>query len=897
MTKMDETERPEETLRKNERRLSRAQAIAHVGDWEWELSTNAVHWSDELYRIYGYKPHEIAPDYGLILQQMHPDSKEEFLQAIDEALKGENPFEMDYTFFRKNGSEAILHTIGEVICDESGTPVRMVGVVLDITEQKRAEELLRESEDKFRSIFEEAMDGIMIADAETRRQLEANKSICRMLGYTREELLDLNIDTLHPNEALPAIRELFKKQLQGEISLAHKIPMRRKDGSVFYADINATSVILNGKQCLIGIFRDITERRQAEEKLKAQGKRLAESQRIAHIGSWEHNLATNQAFWSDELFRLLGLDPEKDSEDFDLFFSMVHPDDQPLLKKAIEETLQLHKPFNIDYRFVLKDGTTRILRAMAELIPDSSGNLVILSGTGQDITERHLAEEKIRESEQFIRNILNTVDEGFIVVDRDYRIISANRAYCEQVSLPSDKVVGEHCYKVSHQSERPCFEVGEKCAVREVFATGISHTVVHNHSDQDGEILFVETKAFPNKDESGTVVSVIETVRNITERHLLEAERLKTQKLEAIGTLAGGIAHDFNNLLQGVFGYVSMAKMSGDKPAEISGLLEKAEQALSMSVNLTNQLLTFAKGGKPVIENTDLRPVIENAANFALSGSRCSCRLDIAQNLWSAEADAGQIGQVIQNIVLNASEAMPEGGSIDISATNVEVPEQSNILLPEGGKFLKIVIQDIGAGIPEKDQPRIFDPYFTTKQKGSGLGLATSYSIIKNHRGTIEVQSKPDSGTAFTIHLPANERGNGENAHVPCESTARKCRILVVDDETVILDVAQKMITVLGHDVALATDGESAVEKYRQAFASENPFDIVILDLTIRDGLGGEETLQILKEIDPNVKTVVSSGYSDSPIISNFQAYGFSAVLSKPYSLSALRACLDALAA
>ncbi len=445
----------ESPRRRKEDRLSRAQAISHVGDWEWEIATNAVQWSDEMYRIYGFEPRSVSPDYGLVLAQMHPESKDEFLKAIDAALKEDRHFEMDYRFFRKDGSEAMLHTIGEVIRDASGSPVRMLGIVQDITDRVEVERRLRDSEDKFRSIFEQAIDGIMIADPVQKRMIEANRAICAMLGYTRDELITLRVEDIHPKEDLPGILDLFERQLRGEISLGSDVPMLRKDGSVLYVDVNATQVTVGGKQCLIGIFRDITERKQAAEALRQREKQLAESQRIAHIGSWEHNLTTGQALWSDELFRLVGLDPNTDPADFETFFDMVHPDDKPVLKKAIDETVRLHTPFNIDYRLILKNGSTRILHAQAELIQDDTGTQAILSGIGQDITERKRAEEKLRDSEQFIRRILDTVDESFIVINRDLRILTANAAYCLQFGGAFGEVIGRHCYEISHKSFVP----------------------------------------------------------------------------------------------------------------------------------------------------------------------------------------------------------------------------------------------------------------------------------------------------------------------------------------------------------------------------------------------------------------------------------------------------------
>jgi two-component system cell cycle sensor histidine kinase/response regulator CckA len=655
----------------------------------------------------------------------------------------------------------------DAIRDYDGKLIGFIGIISDITERKKNEEALRESEDKFRSIFNEVIDGIMMADAETTRQTEANKSMCSMLGYTREELVGLRMDEIHPKEALPAIQGFFEKQRRGDVSLAPEIPMLRKDGSVFYADINATNLTLGGRQCLVGIFRDITERRQAEE--------------------------------------------------------------------------------------------------------------------------------KIQKSEEFIRNILDTVDEGFIVLDRDYRILTANSAYCGQVGDCAEKITGRHCYEVTHKSDQPCHEQGEECAVLQVFKTGQPHTALHRHADAEGNILYIETKAYPMKDHSGAVTSVIETISNITERYLLEEERFKSQKLESIGTLAGGIAHDFNNLLQGVFGYISVAKKSIEKKEESLAMLDQAEKALHLSVNLTTQLLTFAKGGKPAKKLISLRPVVENAVKFALSGSQTNYEMASSQDLRPLEADEGQLSQVIQNIVVNANEAMAGRGTVRISLSNVDNVEDKIPGLP-GGLFLRIDIQDSGIGIPEQNLDRIFEPYFTTKLKGNGLGLATSYSIIKNHGGTIEVTSKKGKGTTFTIHLlAATDVIRKQETPHENSSGIRKGRILLMDDEELVRRVAKRMFEVIGHEADIASHGAKAVELFGQARESGTPYDLVILDLTVKGGMGGEEAIKKIREIDPHVVSVVSSGYGDSPVVADFHAHGFTASLDKPYTIESLQNCIETL--
>ncbi len=510
-----------------------------------------------------------------------------------------------------------------------------------------------------------------------------------------------------------------------------------------------------------------------------------------------------------------------------------------------------------------------------------------------DITSRKLFEEKLQQSENFIRRILDTVDQGFIIVDRDYRIQIANRAYCEQLPGSRDSVLGKHCYEVSHGKTRACFEDGEDCAVHRVFEEGKPHTTLHKHAGPDNSLLFVETKAYPVKDASDRVTSAIVVTLNTTERHLLEEERLKTQKLEAVGTLAGGIAHDFNNLLQGVFGYITLAKMSKDPQGSISAL-EEAEKAISLSVHLTNQLLTFSKGGKPVKKMVSLSPFIERAAKFALSGSRTNYRMKYDDGLWKIDADEGQISQVIQNIALNAAQAMPDAGVVEITARNVRIPGPGLPQVLKHGPYVEISIADSGIGIPEQYINKIFDPYFTTKEKGSGLGLATSYSIIRNHNGAIDVASAEGAGTVFRIYLPAATAATGESRPVLASAgTGRRARVLVMDDEAAVLNVAGALLMALGHDAEFARHGAEALEKYEDARRTDKPFDVVIVDLTIRGGMGGVDTVKRLHELDQRVKAIVSSGYSDDAAIANYEKHGFKAALGKPYNIDALQQTLN----
>ncbi|RLB68709.1 MAG: hybrid sensor histidine kinase/response regulator, partial [Deltaproteobacteria bacterium] len=373
-------------------------------------------------------------------------------------------------------------------------------------------------------------------------------------------------------------------------------------------------------------------------------------------------------------------------------------------------------------------------------------------------------------------------------------------------------------------------------------------------------------------------------IRDITEKVHLRKEMETNQKLESIGLLAGGIAHDFNNLLTAIYGNISLAKMFPDNQEKVSHYLEKTEQSLSQAQGLTQQLLTFARGGSPVKQLVAIGPLLHEVAKFSLRGSNTDVEINIATDLWSASVDTGQFSQIINNLAMNASQAMPNGGRLTIKAENVilspaELPVESN-----NDRFIKITMSDQGVGISPEHLNKIFDPYFTTKRTGSGLGLATVFSIIKNHNGLINVESKSDAGTTFTIHLPASGTTPAAATEHTTETNQMVTgKILVMDDEEVVRETCGEMLIVMGHTVDYAANGQEALDKYQQALKVQQPFDLVIMDLTIPGGIGGKEAIQLLLEIDPKAKAIVSSGYSHDDVMANFRDYGFLGVVAKPY--------------
>jgi len=404
----------------------------------------------------------------------------------------------------------------------------------------------------------------------------------------------------------------------------------------------------------------------------------------------------------------------------------------------------------------------------------------------------------------------------------------------------------------------------------------------------DGSERLVESNAAPIRDRSGGRIGAVVVFRDVTEKRRLDEEQQKADKLESLGVVAGGIAHDFNNLLTAILGNISLALLVTPDP-EVGERLGAAKRATNRAQELAQQLLTFARGGAPVKQTTSIGQLLRDTLSLSLHGSKAHCEFHVADNLWPVDIDTGQISQVINNLAMNADQAMPAGGIVRVSAENVELMAHSVSLGLDAGRWVKISLQDQGIGIPEEYLKKIFDPYFTTKPKGSGLGLATAYSIVKNHLGLIAVDSKPGEGSTFTICLPASEHELREQTAGPVPlAPVGSERVLVLDDEEAICMLVTCALEELGYKVTETNDGKDAIAAYEKAMKEGKPYDLFISDLTIPGGMGGQETIKRLVEIDPDIRAIVSSGYANDPVMSRYEEYGFSGMIAKPYEIDAL---------
>ncbi|MBN2545947.1 MAG: PAS domain S-box protein [Spirochaetes bacterium] len=516
-----------------------------------------------------------------------------------------------------------------------------------------------------------------------------------------------------------------------------------------------------------------------------------------------------------------------------------------------------------------------------ELIIDNKSLKIIAI---RDITEKLEEQNRLNQEKELLDITLTSITDGVITTDNKGKIILMNNV--------AEQFTG---YKINEAIGRPLNEIfitmdqqdKNREMIKDVFLrkNKIEHIKNVILKSKKGENKLIKRTIALIKGKKNKIFGSVIVFTDITEQEKIEKELIKRQKLESLAILAGGIAHDFNNFLVGILGNINLLRFTLDENHKSFNLIMQAEKAALRAKELTQQLLTFSKGGLPVKKITSINTIIKESALFAVCGSNVKCSINIPENLWPLNVDPGQMGQVINNLIINANQSMPNGGVINITAYNMKNSQNNKNLLPEN-HYVVIKISDEGCGISEKNVDRVFDPFFTTKEGGSGLGLTTTYSIIKNHNGYIEVKSNLNKGTTFLIYLPAapNEKIIMEDETVH-EEYKGKGNILIIDDDKIVLNVISNMLDYLGYDFSIVNNSMDAVVYYKSAINSNKPYDAVIIDLTLPDDLSGEEILKELISIDKNTKAIVTSGYSNSPILSNYKKYGFAGILQKPYKL------------
>ena len=689
---------------------------------------------------------------------------------------------------------------------------------------------------------------------------------------------------LHPDDK-PRVLEAMARH-QRKLSPSYQAEFRLRTGSGEWRWLQSRGKVVErdgeGKPLrMVGVHLDIHDQKKIEEALRDSEEKYRIMTETAPDAVITTDLEGNITHVSKRGLEVFGYDRAEELLGRSAFDLMAPPDPErvrDLVEGAREEGIRRDERYSLARR----DGTAFTGEASAAVIRDAEGELRGFVVIVRDITDRIKAEEMLQASERQFRTLVETSLAGICIIqDPEARYV--NPAAARMFGYEMNEVIGAlKPLSFVHPEDRAAAEeyLG-RCLVRRAGTIPFSFRGLR----RDGVVIDCEVLGRLIDFEG--LPAVIGTIIDVSERKRTERELLRAQKLDSVGVLAGGVAHDFNNIIMAVWGNIDLAKMEMGAEAREFGYLDEAERACRRAQALSQQLITFSKGGAPVKKPISVARVVREAADLSLSGSNVRCELSLPDHLGSAWADEGQMDQVFNNLFLNAIQAMPEGGTVQVSAENTAVEEAGELPL-KPGRYLEISVQDHGIGIKKENLSKVFDPYFTTKQKGSGLGLAVVHSIVSKHDGHVSLESEVGVGTRFRIHLPACETGVVETEMPRDEVATGQGKILVMDDEEMIREIVAEFAVHLGYEVELAQDGAEAVSLFRRAFESGEPFDVAVLDLTVPGGMGGKEALKRFQEIDPSARAIVSSGYSNDPVMADCKEYGFVGTISKPYEMGTL---------
>jgi PAS domain S-box-containing protein len=709
-------------------------------------------------------------------------------------------------------------------------------------------------------------------------------------GYRLDEMLGRPFTDFQDPEAAERDTREFSRLMAGGSVRGYDTVHIRKNGQPIYLSFTARHYFDDQGRIVgtVGTAHDITANKRSELELRQSEARFKSIVESSPLGIHMYELQ------ADDRLVFTGANPAADrilGVDNSIFVGRTIEDAfPPLIETEVPQR----------YRAAARDGavwtTEQIdydhsgIRGAFEVVAFqiSPGRMAALFF---DITTRKRAEARLAEERERLAVTLHSIADGVITTNTAGRIVVMNRVAADLTDCSKANAVGcpleEVFCVVDALTREPLDNIAEA-----VLASGSTVELGADSAllSRLGTERLVTTIGSPIRDDEGAVVGVVIVFRDVTEKVKWANAVHRVQHLESLGVLAGGIAHDFNNLLGGIFGYMELARDCCVNQ-DTAHYIGEALQTIGRARGLTQQLLTFAKGGAPVREKASLFPLVRETVLFALSGTTVKCEFRIPDDLWFCEYDLNQVSQVIDNIAINAKQAMPLGGTLTVAAANVALGSNDHGTLP-AGRYVRISLSDTGVGISRKVKDRIFDPFFTTKQSGSGLGLAVAHSVVTRHGGSIDVDSEPERGTTMHLLLPATDRPELSGSPTTETTPLRRGRVLLLDDEEVILDTASRMLQRLGLEVVCTRDGHDTLARFFEARQAGRPFDVVLVALTVRGGLGGIDVLRELRGTDQQVPVFVSSGYADNQVVADPLVHGFSGSIRKPYTLAELAALL-----
>jgi len=889
-------------------------------------------------QLFGYGRRELER-FTLLDLVYEPDRKRVKSYHQKRFQNQKAPTHFEFRGRRKDGS--IIHLDADIVeLRSDGKLMATRGYLWDVTSRVEAERAILESEERYRNLVENFIDIVCIVNL-NGDVLYANPAFERITGYSVKEInIKRLIDTLVYVDDFAKSEKIVSDFITSDAPYSDRFECRMvtKNNDLRYTSTIVTKINYMNQQALQIIAHDITEQKVAEKSLRKSaafehtvseitaqfvGKEINDEsieRSLKVMGVWsEASRVSLYRIYDDELCFFCShtwcaegvpshLKETRELPETNRQWWIEKCKSEELLHVAdVEElpsTLKIEKKVlrSLEIKaliFLPFKVRGRIFGALsfedvAVTGPWSDEDILLLHIASEILSnalERMEAERMLVKSEEQYRTLFESNNDGIYLFGFDDEqnpttLLNVNQTACHRLGYSREEMLRMNIFDL----EKP----GKNSQLVQLTRQLVSQKSVLLETEfqsKQGDVYPVEIKLHLIELDGLPRVMAIE--RDISERKRIEEEEEKSQRLESIGLLAGGIAHDFNNLLSIILGNAQLVSLMGAQGGDISKYIHNIEKGITQATNLTQQLLTFSKGGAPIKSVIDLKPLITDAVNLALSGLDEIAEIDIQDDLWHVNVDRGQIRQVLQNLILNADQAMPNGGVITVSARNVTASEVKDIVSAPHKELVEIRISDQGIGIPLADQSKVFDPYYTTKKRGSGLGLSVVYSIIKKHDGLITLQSQVGEGTTFYIYLPAAARQAESLAKQSGSHFEHHGSILIMDDEELVLEMAADMMRELGYSVDTARHGEEAVAKYKKACKSGAPYDAVIMDLTIPAGMGGKEAVKRLLKVDPDVRAIVSSGYSNDKVLSNYKDYGFVGMAAKPYTLAELSEVLS----
>jgi len=732
-----------------------------------------------------------------------------------------------------------------------------------------------QADERYGTVVRTAMDGFWLIDREGRI-IDANDAYCRMSGYSREELLRMKVADIEAVETAEDVAAHIRKTIElgcDRFNTRH----RRKDSSAIELEVNSTYLNIDGGY-FFAFFKDLTELKKTETELRVLSSATEQSPTAVLITGSDGVIEyVNPMFEAVTGYSSAELKGKKPS----VLKSGVHP---PEFYRQMWATIASGRPWQGDICNRKKNGELYLERRGIFPIKDGSGKITHYVGMQIEDLERKKVEDRLRRSEERLAEAQKIAHLGNWEWD-----IAANEVWWSDELY---RIFGleSRGFGATYEAFLDAVHPDDRDEVRKTVEKALENKAPFKHLyrvvKSGGDVRTIHSRGEVLVDKNGAPVRFIGTAQDITECKQMEEDLNKAQKLESLGVLGGGIAHEFNNILTGIVGNMFLIRKASAGNDAVKERLVVIDSAITRAKGLTHKLLTFSNGGSPVKQELDMERLASETARLVFSGSRVKYGVNGCKGLWTVKADEGQIDQVLQNIFINALQAMPEGGRVSVDMENSQGPAH---LGEQACNYVKISVTDNGPGIPIELTGKVFDPFFTTKPGGSGLGLSIVFSIIRKHSGFVKVESAVNSGTSFILYLPAVKTAPPQKreplAALLSPSGARR-RVLVMDDEEMVRDTAEAILTELGYEPVLSSGGLEALDIYAKEKDAGAPIDLVIMDLTVQGGMGGAEAMSRLLAIDPGARAIVSSGYCNSPIMSDYEKYGFKGVLQKPYDVS-----------